>query len=473
MQNFGPLPIEDIPGQLRKVELELRDLKMRIAQALVGGKVNIGSAGPTGVLSPTLGGSGIVGSPLAVTVWLNGSGALRTRGDVVIFSAAADRTFLTTTTAADRRVIGVVDGSATSDSNDVASSANGRVRHTGYQGTVKTTGVVTAGNYLRSSTTATRAEDTGTAASASADQPAGAFAIALESHAGPTGDVGAFLLGSGVSAVAGALANHDHTATAGDGGVQTNDEHDGFGEYAEIAAPSSPAANKLRIYAKDKAGVSTLYYKDDAGVEHELPGAGSSGVATDTIWDNKGDVAVASGADAADNFPVGVNDKVFMANSGETLGVKWDGPVIFKQTALNGNGNKTTTSTSFVAIDATNLGYLTLNLAVGEVVRCILAGQTYTSTAGQQNQFDFEVDQPTSGDTRIGIGADNGLTTNADNAREVLCVVGYFTATEAGVHGFRPMWRTNAGTATLTNAVSGADDTSIQFTVEKLGAPRA
>src|SRR6266542_203268 len=47
--------------------------------------------------------------------------------------------------------------------------------------------------------------------------------------------------------------SHNHTSTSNDGGVLTNDEHDGYGEYAEMSAPSTPAANKLRLYAKDRS----------------------------------------------------------------------------------------------------------------------------------------------------------------------------------------------------------------------------
>ena len=51
------------------------------------------------------------------------------------------------------------------------------------------------------------------------------------------------------------------------GGVFTNDAHDGFSEYTEIAAPATPAANKVRLYAKDVAGVARLFYKSDDGTE--------------------------------------------------------------------------------------------------------------------------------------------------------------------------------------------------------------
>jgi hypothetical protein len=78
----------------------------------------------------------------------------------------------------------------------------------------------------------------------------------------------------------GTPAAHDHTGT-GDGGVLTNDKHDGYSEYAQIATPSSPAANSIRVYAKDKSGTATLYYKDEAGTEFELPtivtGGGGAG----------------------------------------------------------------------------------------------------------------------------------------------------------------------------------------------------
>lgn len=40
--------------------------------------------------------------------------------------------------------------------------------------------------------------------------------------------------------------------------------------FKEVTAPGTPPANYLRFYAKDKAGVSALYLKDDAGSEREI-----------------------------------------------------------------------------------------------------------------------------------------------------------------------------------------------------------
>lgn len=45
---------------------------------------------------------------------------------------------------------------------------------------------------------------------------------------------------------------------------------DGYIQATEIAAPSTPTANNLRLYAKDRSGVTGLFYIDDAGVEHDL-----------------------------------------------------------------------------------------------------------------------------------------------------------------------------------------------------------
>lgn len=51
--------------------------------------------------------------------------------------------------------------------------------------------------------------------------------------------------------------------------------------------------------------------------------AGATTVATDTLWDAKGDIAVASGADAASRLAVGSNNQVLTADSAQALGVKW------------------------------------------------------------------------------------------------------------------------------------------------------
>lgn len=54
--------------------------------------------------------------------------------------------------------------------------------------------------------------------------------------------------------------------------------------------------------------------------------AGSGSVATDTIFDAKGDLAVGTGADTASRLGVGTNGQVLTADSAEATGVKWSTP---------------------------------------------------------------------------------------------------------------------------------------------------
>jgi hypothetical protein len=57
--------------------------------------------------------------------------------------------------------------------------------------------------------------------------------------------------------------SHDHT-TADRTGPQTNDEHDGFSEYATSTA-ATPASGKVRVYAEDAGGVARLRIKHSTG----------------------------------------------------------------------------------------------------------------------------------------------------------------------------------------------------------------
>lgn len=77
-------------------------------------------------------------------------------------------------------------------------------------------------------------------------------------------------------------------------------------------------------------GIDTTWTVNGAtGISASRVGTESTGttVATDTIWNAKGDLAAATGADAAARVAVGSNGQVLTADSGESAGVKWSAPV--------------------------------------------------------------------------------------------------------------------------------------------------
>src|SRR5688572_15479064 len=92
-------------------------------------------------------------------------------------------------------------------------------------------------------------------------------------------------------------------------------------ELAEGAAPGTPSAAQVKLYAKADG---LLYSKDDAGTETLVSGgAGGGAVATDAIWDAKGDLAGGTGANTAARLAVGTNGQVLTADSAEATGMKW------------------------------------------------------------------------------------------------------------------------------------------------------
>lgn len=72
-----------------------------------------------------------------------------------------------------------------------------------------------------------------------------------------------------------------------------------FGDFVvflEVAAPSSPAADTVRLYAKDKAGTTELFYKNSAGTERDLSSGGGGGGGASAM-DDLSDVTLSSVAD--------------------------------------------------------------------------------------------------------------------------------------------------------------------------------
>ena len=100
----------------------------------------------------------------------------------------------------------------------------------------------------------------------------------------------------------------------------------------------------------------------------------------------------------------------------------------------------TTTSTSFVMIDATKLN-LSLTTTGGDVLIVFFAN---VSNATSHVQLDVEVDG-------VAIGGDNGLfrATGGSGVYTLASFVTLKTGVSAGVHAIRMMWKVPAGTGTL------------------------
>jgi len=73
------------------------------------------------------------------------------------------------------------------------------------------------------------------------------------------------------------------------------------------------------------AGITLDIDPDPGGdtIDITIAASGIGDVSADTIWDTKGDLAVATGADTAVALPAGSNDTILMADSGQASGLKW------------------------------------------------------------------------------------------------------------------------------------------------------
>lgn len=91
----------------------------------------------------------------------------------------------------------------------------------------------------------------------------------------------------------------------------------------------APAITYLQPYVNLIPGTGitiTIDTGSEDGGDNEITisaSGGSGDVATDAIFDAKGDLAVGTGSDTADNLAAGANDTILMADSAAATGLKW------------------------------------------------------------------------------------------------------------------------------------------------------
>jgi hypothetical protein len=117
------------------------------------------------------------------------------------------------------------------------------------------------------------------------------------------------------------------------------------------------------------------------GVHGSAVSPAAVGVAVDTIWDAKGDLAAGTGADAASKLTVGANDTMLMAASGQATGMKWATPTEVA-TAIQGTGSSSSAA-GFrgLPVNSQSGNYTTVLSDVGKSVRHPSgagAGDTFT-----------------------------------------------------------------------------------------------
>jgi hypothetical protein len=116
----------------------------------------------------------------------------------------------------------------------------------------------------------------------------------------------------------------------------------------------------------------------------------------------------------------------------------------------------TTTSTSFVDIDGTNLK-CTISIS-GSAVLVGFTGMVINTAGGASVVcLDLAVDG-----TRLGAAGGEGLGAKVQNGtitpvKESITLLALATGLSTGSHSFTVQWKTNAGTASLSSGVAGSD----------------
>lgn len=130
----------------------------------------------------------------------------------------------------------------------------------------------------------------------------------------------------------------------------------------------------------------------------------------------------------------------------------WSNAGQFKQTVFAPSSAVSTSSTSFVDIDA-GLPALSLDLAVGDVVHLSLKANVLNDNDGNVIAVDWDIDRPVSANTNIrtitGMAYADYMVQRGNGYGVTTTFEATFTCTEAGVHTFEPQWLVSGGTGRL------------------------
>jgi hypothetical protein len=140
-------------------------------------------------------------------------------------------------------------------------------------------------------------------------------------------------------------------------------------QISDNAPAGNPPAGSIFVYSES----GKLKQKTSAGVVTDFTAGGGGGdIATDALWDAKGDLAVGTGADTAARLAVGAtNGHVLTIDSAESTGLKWAAAPTadFDLTIVTESGTAITLDASNCFPDyirCTSGSAITLTLAAGQ-----------------------------------------------------------------------------------------------------------
>jgi hypothetical protein len=164
-------------------------------------------------------------------------------------------------------------------------------------------------------------------------------------------------------------------------------------------------------------------------------------IATDVIWDAKGDIAVGTGANTASKLTVGANNAVLTAASGEATGLKWQSLVSLLVPSWIYDADYTSTNST----DYGALADMTVTVSIpttGAKLLLFFVTAAANGTAAKKIFFKF-TDTTTSTDyAYIDTGGGHGAA-----ERVPLTLIDRQTGLSAGSHTIIINWKVDGGTA--------------------------
>jgi hypothetical protein len=217
-------------------------------------------------------------------------------------------------------------------------------------------------------------------------------------------------------------------------------------------------------YRRNDGGTGTTFYIKETGTGNTgwvAVAAAAGSVATDVIWDAKGDLAGGTGANTAARLAVGSNGFVLVADSGEATGMKW----VIRSPGWRISGSlyesvpRWAVITAALAITNQRVNLVAIDLPEGITVTSVSwrSGSTaFTAGSGTNHQYMGLYD---SSRNRLGVSADDGGAAWAANTTKTLALTSPFVTTYTGLYYLAVLvdHSGDGATPTLVGAGSGAN----------------